>query len=182
MLTEQDQRWRISKRLLHDASLALSDRVAGCLVVLYGQPVSRIVQLTTDKISSGTEGVQLQLGPRPVEMPEPLGSLFLELARSRQGFAVLGQKEQGPWLFPGGRAGQAMTASHLTMRLNRLGIRTRACRNTALLDLAAQVPASVLSEVLGISISAAVAWSHDAGNTRLAYAAAVARRDFHKSE
>ncbi|QKW05354.1 hypothetical protein HUT18_02150 [Streptomyces sp. NA04227] len=58
-----------------------------------------------------------------------------------------------------------MTASHLTVRLNRVGIRARASRNTALL-LAAQIPASVLSDVLGISITCAVAWSHDAGNTR----------------
>lgn len=109
----------------------------GCLVVLYGQPVSRVAPLTTDKILAEADGVQLQLGSRPVEIPEPLGFLLLELVRSRQAFAVLGQNGQGPWLFPGGRAGQAMTASHLTVRLNRLGIRARASRNTALLDLAA---------------------------------------------
>ncbi|MFJ3365678.1 hypothetical protein [Streptomyces anthocyanicus] len=177
-LVEEDERWKISKRLLHDADLALTDRVAGCLVVLYGQPVSRLAQLTTDRIFAEAGGVQLQLGSRPVEIPEPLGSMLLELARSRQPFAVLGQNDQGPWLFPGGRAGQAMTASHLTVRLNRLGIRARASRNTALLDLAAQIPASVLSDVLGISITCAVAWSHDAGNTRLGYAAEVARRKF----
>ncbi|QKW05355.1 hypothetical protein HUT18_02155 [Streptomyces sp. NA04227] len=60
---------------------------------LYGQPVSRIARLTTDKILSGAEGVQLQLGYRPVEIPEPLGSLLLELADSRRTFAVLGQNE-----------------------------------------------------------------------------------------
>ncbi|MEU8034457.1 hypothetical protein AB0C13_38810 [Streptomyces sp. NPDC049099] len=75
-----------------------------------------------------------------------------------------------------------MTASHLTVRLNRLGIRARASRNTALLDLAAQIPASVLSDVLGICVTCAVAWSHDAGNTRLGWAADFARRDFRKSE
>jgi hypothetical protein len=75
-----------------------------------------------------------------------------------------------------------MTASHLTVRPNRVGIRARASRKTALLDLAAQIPASVLSDVLGISITCAVAWSHDAGNTRLGYAADFARREFRKSE
>ncbi|MER5538842.1 hypothetical protein [Streptomyces mirabilis] len=181
-LAEEDERWQISKRLLHDADLALTDRVADCLVVLYGQPVSRIAQLTSDKILAGAGGVQLQLGSRPVEIPEPLGSLLLELAHGRQAFAVLGQNEQGPWLFPGGRAGQAMTASHLTVRLNRLGIRARASRNTALLDLAAQIPASVLSDVLGISITCAVAWSHDVGDARLGYAADIARRELRRSE
>ncbi|MFI1721810.1 hypothetical protein [Streptomyces sp. NPDC020489] len=42
LLAEEDERWQISRRLLHDADLALPDRVAGCLVVLYGQPVSRM--------------------------------------------------------------------------------------------------------------------------------------------
>ncbi|WP_030574261.1 hypothetical protein [Streptomyces aureocirculatus] len=177
-LKEEDERWQISKRLLHDADLALPGRVAGCLVVLYGQPVSRVAQLTTDKILAEADGVQLHLGSRPVEIPEPLGSLLLELVRSRQALAVLGQNGQGPWLFPGGRAGQAMTASHLTVRLNRLGICARASRNTALLDLAAQIPASVLSEIPGLSITCAVAWSHDAGNTRLGYVADIARRGY----
>ena len=38
----QDQRWALISRLLNDATLDPTDRVAGCLLLLYGQPLSRI--------------------------------------------------------------------------------------------------------------------------------------------
>ncbi|WP_155724178.1 hypothetical protein [Mycobacterium avium] len=49
-------------------------------------------------------------------------------------------------------------------------------RNTALIDLAGELPAAVLAKLLGLSIKRAVTWSEAAGNTRPRYAAEVARR------
>ncbi|MGW1562555.1 hypothetical protein ACWCQ1_39510 [Streptomyces sp. NPDC002144] len=46
-----------------------------------------------------------------------------------------------------------------------------------MITVAAQIPASVCSDVLGTSVTCAVAWSHDAGNTRRDYAADIARRE-----
>jgi hypothetical protein len=43
-----DTRWAIVERLLHDDGPSISDRVAGCLVLLYGQQLNRIVAITTD--------------------------------------------------------------------------------------------------------------------------------------
>jgi hypothetical protein len=42
----QDQRWALTARLLHDTALDPTDRVAGCLILLYGQPLSRIAAMT----------------------------------------------------------------------------------------------------------------------------------------
>ena len=50
LLPETDQRWTLSKRLLHDTTLDTVDRVAGCLVLLYAQPCSRITRLTTTHV------------------------------------------------------------------------------------------------------------------------------------
>jgi len=47
-------------------------------------------------------------------------------------------------------------------------------RNTALIDLAAQLPAAVLSQLLGLQLQTAANWTIEAGNSRLRYAAAVA--------
>jgi hypothetical protein len=47
-------------------------------------------------------------------------------------------------------------------------------RNSALIDLAAQLPAAVLSQLLGFHLQTATAWTIEAGNTRLRYAAALA--------
>ena len=61
-------------------------------------------------------------------------------------------------------------------RLKRLGIRSRIARNTALMDSAASMPAVVLSELLGLSITGAVRWVALAGATGNAYAADIIRR------
>ncbi|MFJ2566597.1 hypothetical protein ACIO02_27310 [Streptomyces sp. NPDC087568] len=50
-------------------------------------------------------------------------------------------------------------------------------RNSALLDLAAELPAVVLSNLLGIHVHTATAWATEAGNTRPGYAAELARRN-----
>ena len=61
-------------------------------------------------------------------------------------------------------------------RLNRLGIRARLSRNTALMDLAAQLPATVLSDLLNLHTGTATAWNELAGNTRSGYAGELSRR------
>jgi hypothetical protein len=45
-----------------------------------------------------------------------------------------------------------------------------------LIELAAEMPAAVISGLLGISIDRATRWAQDAGNTRPGYAAEVANR------
>ncbi|MFD5467497.1 hypothetical protein ACFWIQ_32455 [Kitasatospora sp. NPDC127059] len=74
------------------------------------------------------------------------------------------------------RAGHPISAQRQAARLYELGIKTRAGRSTALLDPAAERPASVLSDLLGINLRTAPDWSQEAGNTRPDYAAEVARR------
>lgn len=51
-----------------------------------------------------------------------------------------------------------MTANRLSERLRRYGIESRATRTAALCALAADMPASVLAELLGIHIGTAVYW------------------------
>ena len=52
----------------------------------------------------------------------------------------------------------ATAPQHLTTRLAALGIPTRATRNAALLQLAAEVPPTVLADLLGLHPHTAVAW------------------------
>jgi hypothetical protein len=116
------------------------------------------------------------LGAHPLEIPPPLDELLLRLAANRRGFAALAHTEDHPWLFPGGAPGLPLTSSHLMPRLQKLGIRARPARNTALFDLAGQIPAVVLSKLLGIHINTAVRRTEQAGAPGATYAAEVARR------
>ncbi|MGY2119768.1 hypothetical protein ACW9HR_38350 [Nocardia gipuzkoensis] len=172
-----DHRWTLAAGLLHDKSLRTTDRVAGLLVLLFAQQPTRIARLTTEHVLQTADGVQLLIGAKPLDLPEPLDNLIIELVNNRQGKAVIGHTDGHSWLFPGGLPGQPLTPGWLMARLRTLGIPPRISRNSALMDLAADMPAAVLSQLLGISIQAATHWTHEAGNTRPGYAAELGRRN-----
>jgi hypothetical protein len=51
----------------------------------------------------------------------------------------------------------------LAGRLRALGVPAKAGRRAALTDLAAQIPAAVLADLLGLHPTTAVSWMHQAG-------------------
>ena len=75
-----DERWTLLRRCLRDDSLALRLRVAGALVLLYGQIPTRIVELTVDSVTTTETDTYLVLRDQPVLLPPPLAALTLELA------------------------------------------------------------------------------------------------------
>jgi hypothetical protein len=167
-LLDPDHRWDLAKMLLHSQIHNLLDRVAGLLVLLYGQSAARIVQLTVDHVVATDQQMQLRLGNEPVELPAPFDALVSDLAD---------RADAHGWLFPSGRlAGRPMHPSNLATRLRRIGVSVRDGRNSALIHMASTVPTKVLSDMLGISIYAAGTWSVLAGAGNADYAATVARR------
>jgi hypothetical protein len=176
VFADEDTRWRIARHLRHNDTNTASDRVAGLLVLLYGQPVARIVRLTTDTIIHTNGRVQLLLGHQPLTVPNPLDGLLLEFLTDHRSTVSPSHTDGHPWLFPGRLHGQALHPLTMGRRLKRLGIHSRIARNTALMDHAATMPAVVLSELLGLSITGAVRWTTLAGATSNAYAANIIRR------
>jgi len=63
------------------------------------------------------------------------------------------------WLFPGQSPARPTVDILFGVRLHQYGIDAHAGRNTARLALAAELPASVLADLTGISISTAERWS-----------------------
>ena len=109
-------------------------------------------------------------------LPEPLAGLVLELAATRRGHAVIGEKATSPWLLPGGRPGQPISPYRLAGRLDQIGIHPGPARSAALFQLATDLPAAILARLLGIHISAAVAWQRAAAGDWAAYAADISHR------
>jgi hypothetical protein len=163
-----------ARRLLTDDTVALVDRVTGLLVVLYGQPLSRIAALTVDHIDRTEAGTTLKLGATPVELAEPFGQLVSQLAANHSGRAVLADPTS-PWLFPGARPGRPITPQRLQNRLGRLGIRARAARTTMLLELAGELAPTVIADTLGLYPNTAVRWVKAAAGDWNAYAAVRSR-------
>lgn len=174
--SDDEHRWATIQRLLHDDDLDLTDRVASCLVLLYAQPLSRIVAITVDQIDVGPDGeVLLRIGNEELPLPEPLGDLVLRLADTGRRYVGIGTPQTTCWLFPGHLPGRALSPARLGERLAKLGIKVRAGRRAALMHLAARLPAAVLADLLGIHATTAVGWVNAAGGDWSRYAAQLAR-------
>lgn len=170
-VADPEARWTLARRLLHDEDLDPGDRVAGALVVIYAQPVARIARLRTSDIALEDQTVYLRFAHDRVLMPDTLGQLVRDLPHRRQVGPSGAVDACDQWLFPGRHAGQPQHPGHLARRLATLGIDCRAQRTAALLQLAAEVPAAVLADILGLTPRTAVRWATHAGGNWTTYAA-----------
>lgn len=173
--TDSDQRWALLARLLHDDTLDRTDRVAGAILLCYGQQLSRIAVITTDQIHRHHDHVTLRLGTSEITVPEPLAGLLTDLihhGRRHQGIGTPTQPSQ--WLFPGHLPGRPITGSRLGERLRHLGIRALPGRRATLLQLAAEIPAAVLADLLHLHPGTATHWTRAAGGDWSRYAASIA--------
>ena len=168
---DDDQRWGIARRLLVDDTVAVRDRVSALLLLLYAQPAARIVRLTRESVQVDDREVRLRLGDDHVVLPPPLSELIQRLPEQGP-LGMAGNLVDGDqWLFAGRRPGQSMSASAMSTRLRNLGIEPRAARNTALLQLGAELPSLVLAGLLGVHINTAERWNAAAGARWTNYAA-----------
>jgi hypothetical protein len=178
--TDPDQRWTQIATLLHDDRLATIDRVAGCLLLLFGQQQSRIAVMTTDQISQRDPDVFVRFSHHDVPVPEPLGALLLQLIADGKPHTGIGSPTETRWLFPGGMPGRPITASRLAERLRALGISTQAGRRATLMDLAAQLPTAVLADLLTMHTTTAARWTRETGSDWTRYAAELAQTRNHQ--
>ncbi|MCD9144368.1 hypothetical protein LUZ28_07350 [Streptomyces albireticuli] len=174
---DADERWATARRLLNDDSIETRDRVAGLMVLLYGQYPARTCRLTTGHVIHDENGVALRLNRTPLRLPPPMDGLVLQLVDIAHDHerTVMSNEHNTPWLFPSFQMpGRPMTSRRLAGRLRSIGLPPEAGRCAALLDLCTQMPPAVLQRLLGISPAAAERWA--AGAVRTAYAAEVAKR------
>jgi hypothetical protein len=173
---DDEHRWDVTRRLLHDDALKPEDRLAGLLLLLYAQGPASISRLTVEDVEVSAQEVGLHLGQAPIQLPEPVAALARTVAADRKGHATIGALAPSRWLFPGGQPGRPISTTQLTQRLNNLGIRPNQTRSTALFQLATEIPAAILARTLGIHTDVAVAWQRLSAGDWATYAAEVSRR------
>ena len=171
---DDQQRIALLGHLLHNDQLDLTDRVAGALLLLYGQHLTRIAALTTDQITCHGDDVHLHLGPDPITLPDPLATLTARLLHQGRSHIGVGSPQRSTWLFPGGLPGRPLTPAQLGHRLRALGVPAITGRRAALTQLGAHLPAAVLADLLHLHPGTAVHWVRDAGGDWANYAAALA--------
>lgn len=168
-----DGHWDLARRLLHGEGIDPHDRVAGLLVVLYAQPVSRVARLTDADVTAapGTFTVTVTLGRSPINVPEPLASHIRQLLRARPVTTAAKAPGDTGWLFPGHHPGRPVHATTLTKRLRTLGVPVGVARLAALAHIAASMPAAVVADLLGVHPGTAAAWAKATGRTWADYTA-----------
>jgi hypothetical protein len=160
-----------ARQLLHDPdSASIEDRAAACLILLYAQPATKIVTLTTHDIQTRDGDTYLALGPEPLLLIPPLDALVVALPVAKP-FGTASVLADRRWLFTGKNAGTHLHPDSLMHRMHNLAIPTRASRNTALLHLASTTPPAVFATLIGINISTATHWAALAGAAWNNYAA-----------
>jgi hypothetical protein len=167
--------WADARRLLHDDSCPVADCAAGLLFLLYAQKLSNITALTTEHVRHQDGHTLLHLGSRPITLPSPLDALIDELVTTGQtpGSTVL--TKESAWLFPGRWHGRPLTEGVLSRRLQARA-RPAPMPDTALLALAAELPAAILAKTLGIHIKGAIQWQKIAAGDWAAYPADISQR------
>ena len=148
MPVSQQQRLRVIRRLLTDEDMPLLTRVAAVLMLLYAQPLTRILRLRLDDVTEHDGQVAIRLGDPPTPVPAPFAELLLRHRRSRPNLTTATNPD-APWLFPGRRGAQPMTPTALEKRLRQQGIPTITSRTAALRHLVLQAPAPVVARMLG---------------------------------
>jgi hypothetical protein len=169
-LLAEDDHIRQLDRCLTDEAMPLDLRTGGALVLLFGMLVSRIIQLTKDNVVEDGQITYLAIDGHRLMLPPQLADLVRQLRDQDEPRWTLGRLgTPTPWLFPG-RSPERPTVDILVgVRLRRYGIDAHAGRNTGRLALAAELPASVLADLTGVSISTAERWSHWAKRDWAAY-------------
>lgn len=175
-----EQRWAQARRCLSDPTIPDDVRVAGALVLLYGLPLARIVELTRDHLqrdgSHHPTGLSVVAAGHVVLVPPALGRLLARLPHesSPRGVPLIPAPPSQPaWLFPGRGPQGHVTSTGLSDRMRGYGLTVRRARNAALISLAGDLPASVISDLFGLSIAASTGWARRAGRDWHQYLAEV---------
>lgn len=146
----QDQRLAWIHELLTGTSESLPYRVAGMLLLLYAQPLVRVVTLTTDVVDDTGGEMSITLGKHETDVPEPFASLLRAHIANRPNLRTAAGPAS-PWLFPSTLAGRHLHPNTVMDRLRDLGINLLGARNRALGELVLECPPSLVADALGYS-------------------------------
>ena len=166
---QQRERMDLLGRVLTDHDPPLRSRVAAAIVLLYAQPLSRVVRLTVDDVIYDGDQILLRLGEPPSPVPAPVADLLLSWIDNRDNMNTATNRHSR-WLFPCRRAGQPMQPDALAALDNDLGIPTVAGRASAIRQHVLEMPAPVVADALGYHQVTTAKLAAQAGGTWSRYA------------
>jgi hypothetical protein len=102
---EAAERWDLLAQLLNECEIETALRVVDCVILLYAQPLTRVLALKVDDVavnedesSSTNADVSIRFGVEFVRLPPPLAGLVVELLGDRQAPKTSLDVDLGFWL------------------------------------------------------------------------------------
>lgn len=157
---EDDERLQQLRRCVQDETIPLAVRVVGSLFLLLGLQITKVLRLTTRDVWLDGNTVRLHLNGHHVGLPPRIAAIVGQ--RLEQAEAVWESNRYAsttPWLFPGHNPARPLCLQSMHIQLRKHDLKRLAGRNAARLALAGDVPASILAEVTGTSVSNATRWA-----------------------
>lgn len=185
IMLSEEQRWAELRRCLADTAIPDDVRAAGALLLLYGIPLLRVIELSRDHlvIEDGTApvtGFRISIGAPAITVPPRLGRVLARLPTPVPlgGAPLIEARASGTiWLFPGRGTAGHVSFTGLSHRLRSHGLSVRQSRNAALIGLAAELPAPVICDLFGLSVAASVLWTRRAARDWAGYMHLVSQRE-----
>jgi len=139
------------------------------MLVLYGQPISRIATMRMDEFREDHDRPEVKLGKDWADIPEPAAAVIRVHLAARPGLTTAANPDS-PLAFPGRMPGRTLHVYTVANILRESGIPAMATRSRAWIQSVRQAPPSILADALGISPKTAVRHAERAGTDHLAYA------------
>lgn len=165
----QDQRLEAVSKCLQPRAGEPWACCAALLVVLFAQPINKIVALTVDALTTINGELHLKLGTDSTPIPAPFAAVFRELLAHRRNMNLYNRDSN--YLFPGQRP-----RSHIDTHTARLAITALIgdilpARNAALRQLVIDCPPPVIAAMLDYRDQITTKHAAAAGSPWMTYAA-----------
>ena len=135
--------------VVYTDELSPRDRAAAILVIVFGQQIQKVAELTWDDVTVTDAIVSVRLGGTEIAIPEPLDGPWRKLAAS-PGNDQTAANPASSWVFRGHTPGQHVSAQNLRYQLRDV-FSARAARLGTLHELTKLAPIAIIAEMLGYS-------------------------------
>lgn len=135
------------ERVVHTDELTVRDRAAAILVVVFGQHIEDVVQLTWNDVTVTDDVVTIRLGKTEFALPAPLDEPMRQLGAA-PGNELTASHPNSNWVFRGYSPGSHIHGSSLRSRLKDV-FGTRAARLGTLHELTKLGPVPIIADALG---------------------------------
>lgn len=135
------------ERVVHTDELTARDRAAAILVLVFGQHIEDVIQLTWDDVTVTDDVVTISLGKTEFALPSPLDEPMRQLAAA-PGNDLTASHPNSNWVFRGYSPGRHIHGSSLRQRL-RVVFSTRAARLGTLHEITKLGPVPIIADALG---------------------------------